>query len=238
MKKIAYLILFHFHFILVSQTTLSNEPLAQPSNLIFTSIKSYRVAAAYSAASPIPKGYLVLRKTGTSIVDIPIDGIMYKRGDNIGESQVVSVGNYTSFSPNHIVAGTNYYFAIFSFNGADSTINYLTDNPLIANAISLNTMLSPNYYGGISTTSSTFVSDLHKAINPHEKQSYSDYRDKFIIPFIARDTIDNQRVITCFYSGEHIIYSEPWDWTTFGFSREHSYPQSWMPWLQPYLFYH
>lgn len=208
---------------------VSVEPTAQASNIIYTTVKSYRIAASFSPASPAATGYLVLRKTGAAITDVPTDGIAYQRGDVIGASQVVSAGTATTFMLNYVFASTNYYFAIFAYNGADTTINYLTENPLLDNAISLSTMQTPNYYGSISTASTTFVDDLHALINPHKKQTYGNFGDKFIVPFIARDTINNQRVITCVYSGENVIYTAPWDWTANGFSREHTYPKSWMP---------
>lgn len=47
--------------------------------------------------------------------------------------------------------------------------------------------------------------------------------------FEARDTTDDQRVITCVYSGENHVYTEPFDWSTAGYSREHSYCHNWMP---------
>jgi hypothetical protein len=47
--------------------------------------------------------------------------------------------------------------------------------------------------------------------------------------FVARDTTDDRRVITCVYSGENKIYTEPFDFTTQGYSREHTYCHNWMP---------
>ncbi len=213
----------------VLPTSLATEPSAQASNLIFSNIKSYRISAAYTAASPIPEGYIVLRKTGSAITDIPIDSTVYQRGDMIGESKVVFSGNALAFIPNNIVANTNYYFAIFAYNGSGMACNYLTSNPLMSIVTSLGSMQPPTYYNTVSTSSATFVSDLHNKINPHIKQSYSNYGAKLVSLFIARDTTGDRRVITCVYSGENKIYSEPWDWTNNGFSREHTYCQSWMP---------
>jgi hypothetical protein len=50
-----------------------------------------------------------------------------------------------------------------------------------------------------------------------------------IAKFEMRDTVDNQRVLTCVYSGDNMLFSEPFDWTKTGFSREHSYCHNWMP---------
>lgn len=226
----AILLLMIANFPCLAQGTLpATEPLAQATNLVFFNIKSYRISATFTAASPAAEGYIVLRKTGSAITDIPSDGIIYQRGDMIGGSKVVGSGNVLSFIPNDIVANTHYYFAIFAYNGSGINRNYLTGAPLSGNVISLGSMQAPTYYSTVSTASSTFVSDLHNQINPHIKQTYGNYGIKFLMPFIARDTIANQRVVTCVYSGENKMYSEPWAWTSNGFSREHTYCQSWMP---------
>ncbi len=212
-----------------NNNSFATEPVAQAVNLIFSNIKSYRISAAFTAASPAPDGYIFLRKTGSAITDIPLDGNVYQRGDMIGGSKVVFSGNNLAFIPNGIIANTSYCFAIFAYNGSGTVRNYLTSNPLIGIVTSQGSMQPLTYYSSISTASTTFVTDLHNKINPHTIQSYSNYGAKFISHFIARDTIGGQRAITCVYSGENKIYSEPWDWTTNGFSREHTYCQSWMP---------
>jgi endonuclease I len=53
--------------------------------------------------------------------------------------------------------------------------------------------------------------------------------------FLARDTFatvgpfDFTRVINCVYSGETKLFNDPFDWTGAGYSREHTFPHSWMP---------
>ena len=73
------------------------------------------------------------------------------------------------------------------------------------------------------------MDDLHALINPHQMQYYSYYDDLMIPFFEARDTTLDRRVVTCVYSGENLIYTEPFDFTTYGYSREHTYCHSWMP---------
>ncbi len=205
------------------------EPLVQATNLVFFDVKSYRISAMFTAASPAAEGYIVLRKTGSAITDTPSDGVVYQRGDMIGGSKVVGSGNFLSFIPNNIIANTTYHFAIFAYNGSGVSRNYLTVAPLTGNVTSHGSMQASMYYSTVSTANNSFVSDLHNQINPHIKQTYNNYGVKFLMPFIARDTTGDQRVVTCVYSGENKIYSEPWAWTNNGFSREHTYCQSWMP---------
>lgn len=79
---------------------LASEPSTQPSALTFSSVKTYRVTGTFLAATPAPEGYIVLRRTAAAITDLPTDGTVYKRGDLIGNSQVVYSGTSTSFAPN------------------------------------------------------------------------------------------------------------------------------------------
>ena len=207
---------------------LATEPTAQPINLQFSNVKTYKINATFSATDSV-EGYLVLRKKGSPIMGVPIDGTVYQRGDIINDAQVVFSSDATSFSPNNIIAGTNYYFAIYSYNGPDNFRNYFTNTPLVGDVITPNSMMPASYYSNLSTASSTFMNDLHALINPHQTQYYSYYDDLMIAFFEARDTTEDRRVVTCVYSGENKIYNEPFDFTANGYSREHTYCHSWMP---------
>ncbi len=208
--------------------SFATEPAAQPTNLVFSNVKTYRFSGAFTAASGVD-GYIVLRKLGSAITDAPVDGVIYQRGDAIGATKVVYSNSAASFVPNNIIAGSNYYFAVFAYNGVGAARNYLQTSPLTANVTTPATMMSVSEYATISTASATFKSDLHALIYPHTTQFYSSY-GPFMVPlFEARDTTGDQRVITCVYSGENKMYIEPFDWTTAGYSREHTYCHNWMP---------
>ena len=208
--------------------TLATEPTSQPTALTFSNVKTYRLMASFTPVSSVD-GYIVLRKKGSAITGVPADGISYQRGDIIGDAQVVYSANTSSFVPNYIVASENYYFAVYAYNGPSTFRNYLTSSPLTGNVSTPSTMLPANYYSGISTTNTNLVSALHAKVNPHTMKYYSDYSTLFIKNFIVRDTTDNRRVVTCVYSGENKIYSEPFDFTTNGYSREHTFCHNWMP---------
>ena len=207
--------------------SLATEPANQASNLVFSNVKSYRLTGSFTPTTA--EGYLVLRKKGSAITGAPADGTVYQRGDIVGDAQVIYSGATTSFTPNNIVAGTDYYFAVYAYNGPGTYRNYVTTAPLVANVTSSGSMMPAGYYAGISTGSPTFVADLHNLTNPHQEQFYSNYGTLMVGLFAARDTTLNRRVITCVYSGENKIYTEPFDFTSAGYSREHTYPHSWMP---------
>jgi hypothetical protein len=96
-------------------------------------------------------------------------------------------------------------------------------------------MMPANEYATIDTGSTTFVTSLSAQINQRQTVFYSGYASTMINLFEARDTMVTVgtskffRVINCAYSGQARPYNEPFDWTTFDFSREHTYAHSWMP---------
>lgn len=208
--------------------SLATEPVNSPTNLTFSNVKSYRLKGQFTASSDA-EGYIVLRKKGSVITGMPADGVVYQRGDIVGDAQVVYAGNITSYWPNNIIAGTDYHFAVYPYNGTSTYINYKTTTPLVGVATTPATMVSPTEYAAISTASPTFVSALHALVNPHSMQFYSNYPTLMVQAFASRDTTLNRRVITCAYSGENKIYTEPFDFTANGFSREHTFAHSWMP---------
>ena len=207
---------------------LASEPLQQATNLTFSNTKTYSLNASFNPTDSVD-GYLVLRKKGSPITALPLDGSVYQRGDIIGDAQVVYSSNTTTISPNNIVAETDYYFAVFSYNGPNSFRNYLTNSPLIGDIITPNSMMPISYYNNINTSSPSFMNDLHGLTNPHQMQYYSYYDDLMIAFFESRDTTLDRRVVTCVYSGENKIYNEPFDFSATGYSREHTYCHSWMP---------
>ena len=210
--------------------TLATEPTVQPTAFSFTAVKSYHLNASFTPASPAPDaGYLVLKRAGSPVTDIPVDGVVYQRGDVIGNSKVVSSSMATAFFPSEIVANTTYYFAVFSYNGPGTYRNYLTASPLTGSVTSSASMQPSTYYNSAPTTNATFVTDLHNKINPHMMQFYSNYGSLMVSKFYARDTTAGQRVVTCVYSGLNQVYTEPFDFTANDFSREHTYCNSWQP---------
>jgi hypothetical protein len=205
----------------------ATEPASPATNMTFTNIKSYRFQMNYTAAAGSPEGYLVLRRDGATVTDVPVDGQAYMIGDMIGSSKVAYVGSGTSTWINYVGASQNYYFAVFPFNGPGAFRNYLTANSLSGNVTSAGSMLPAGYYSSVNTSAATFVADLTAVTAPHTDKFYSNYGPYMCSLFWARDTTAGQRAITCVYSGENFVYSEPWAWTVF--SREHTFCHSWMP---------
>ncbi len=215
------------HLYAIGTNNLATEPTTNPTNLTFPLVKAYTVGGQYTAGTNA-ENYIVLWKNGAAVTGMPTDGTSYKRGDVIGDARVAYIGSGTGFTPRGIIANQNYHFTVYAFNGPAGFENYKTTTPAIGNVTSQGEQIG-NYYAGISSGSTTFLSDLSALINPHTVVSYFNYKTTLMNQFEIRDTTNGQSFVTCVYSGERKVFNEPFDWTAQGYSREHSYCHSWMP---------
>jgi endonuclease I len=93
------------------------------------------------------------------------------------------------------------------------------------------------YYNSINSASSSFITDLESRIRtPYTRITYDNYKTTIVPNFESRDTTSSRKVITCIYSGLNYVYTPPFAWigsvgvnSDSGFSREHTWCQSWMP---------
>lgn len=208
--------------------SFATQPTAQPTALSFSNIKSYRAQVAFTAASGNPDGYLILKKESTStITDIPSNGVAYKTGDAIGSSKVIYSGSGVNIGLSNIYAGLSYELAVFSYNGSGAFTNYLTGTPLTGAFTALTSMQPAMEYSSLNVTNVNFLSSLSAQIYPHQSVFYGNYDETMIKLFTARDTTNGDKVVTCVYSSENYVYTEPFVWGYM--SREHSYCHNWMP---------
>lgn len=112
--------------------TLSGEPTAHASSFSATANSQTQIDLAFSAASTITNaaGYLILQRSGAAPTGAPTDATSYSVGNTIGDGTVAAIITNTadvSKSITGLSAGTQYYFALFPYNGSASTINYKTD---------------------------------------------------------------------------------------------------------------
>lgn len=112
-----------------SRSTLVSEPAAQPTALGFSNVKNSSLNVSFTGAAGAA-GYVVLRKTGSAVSDVPVDGAAYSKGNDIGASIVAYVGTDITFAETNLIGSTNYFYAVFSFKGTGQSVNYLTASPL------------------------------------------------------------------------------------------------------------
>lgn len=206
----------------------SNEPAANPTNLVFSSITSYSYQVGFTAAAA--DGFIMIRSRNGVPTSAPVDGVTYQRGDQIGNAKVLTTGLTTSFVVDGTKAGEINHIQVFAYNGSGAGINYRQVAPLSGN-LTTSATGEGSYYAGINPLASSFVTDLQNRIrNPHVKVNYDQYDETMMTRFAVSDTAANQRVASCVYSGQVYTYTAPFAWyTATPFSREHTWCVSWTP---------
>ncbi len=118
-------------------STLVAAPTAQPTALVFSNVGAQSLTGNFTAATGAPAGYLVIRKKDSAPTGSPAGGVTYTVGDALGDATVVHVGSATTFNDVGLLGQATYHYAIFSYNGSGTTINYLTTAPLANSQLTL-----------------------------------------------------------------------------------------------------
>ncbi len=202
-------------------------PIGNPVNSKINHISAYDFEVSFSKVE-FASNYLVLMSTNQENNSEPELGKTYSRGDKIGNAKVVQFSNDTLISPNVIRALTTYYIVVFCSYYKQGKLNYVVSNPLKIK-VSTSGLSYGNYYESISSSAPNFISSLTELINPHIVLPYSAYKSTVLQQLELHDTVAGKRFVECAYTGERKIITEPFEWTTSGYSREHTFPHSWMP---------
>ena len=115
--------------------TLCTAPLAQPTGLTFKYTTNTTVSGDFTAASPAPTGYLVVRYPAGGTTTAPVDNTVYAVGASLGAGTVVAnvFAAPLTFNATGLVASTSYDFYVYSFaNTGCAGPAYLTSSPLTA----------------------------------------------------------------------------------------------------------
>lgn len=110
-------------------------PAAQPTALNLSSVTTTTLSGSFTAASPAPSKYLIVRSTSAT-APAPINGTSYSVGaTTLGAgTYVVSNSTALTFSETALTSNTKYYYYVFSFNDTcTGAPYYLTVSPLVAN---------------------------------------------------------------------------------------------------------
>ncbi len=121
----------------VTAASACSTPTAQPTSLVLSNTSATSVSGSFTAASPTPNKYLVVRSTSaTAPSPGPVNGTAYNVGNTINGATVISVSNSNSFTDNSLSGNTKYYYYIYSYNDTScSGAAYNTTNPLTNNVV-------------------------------------------------------------------------------------------------------
>jgi hypothetical protein len=131
-------------------------PTAQPTALVLTSGGTTSINGSFTAATPTPDRYLVVRTTGNT-APAPANGTTYTTGTSAALGGYVEVaGTATNFSSTGLNPGTTYYYWVFSYNSQCSGGPvYNTATPLTVSASTGGAFISAT--SGNWNTGSTWV---------------------------------------------------------------------------------
>jgi len=120
--------------------TLKAESAGPVTNFMAFPASPTQVTNTWSAVAglPTPDGYLILRRNGNIVSNVPQDGVAYEHGSLLGDSRVsiVTNGSYEVYLHSNMTSCSTYHFVIypFSWNGVSGeTYNYYTNNPATTN---------------------------------------------------------------------------------------------------------
>jgi hypothetical protein len=118
------------------QGTLNSEPTLQPSAIVFTNVTENSMTLSWTNGDGTNR--IIVARTST-VNAAPTDGVEYvanstfSLGDNLGlNNYIVYSGTSNTFNLTGLNANTTYYFAIYEYNGTNTSNNYLIPGPATA----------------------------------------------------------------------------------------------------------
>jgi hypothetical protein len=135
--------------------TIASNPTSSATALS-APVTTGTVNASFTHASPLPGGYIVLRKANTDFTgsDLPINNTTYTIGSTIGGATVIAIlNNATNSFSNAPGCGTFYYAVVSASNNSGTCGNYLTSSYASAGPIVITTTTGISYTGSPWCTS-------------------------------------------------------------------------------------
>jgi hypothetical protein len=114
-------------------------PSAQPTALTFPTLTSTSLNGSFTAASPAPSGYLIVRSNSATPPTLT-NGITYAVGSTaLGAGTLVIQGsavtsNTTSFTSGTLTSNTRYYYHIFSYNNSCTGAPFYNSSTPLSNS--------------------------------------------------------------------------------------------------------
>lgn len=95
-------------------------PTAQPTALVLTTVSSSQINGSFTAASPAPNSYLVVRYASGGAATNPVDGTSYTAGAAALGGTIVQASSATTFNNTGLTQGTTYDYKVYSYNNSCS----------------------------------------------------------------------------------------------------------------------
>jgi len=135
-----------------------SAPTAQPTAFVSSYITASGFSGSFTAATPAPSHYLIVRYASGATPTAPVDYTNYASGATLGTGTVVASTTATTFLQTGLTAATTYDYYVYSFNnsGCYGPV-YLTSSPLYAAVTTCGTAVG---VPGTPACSSTFPNNF------------------------------------------------------------------------------
>lgn len=108
----------------------ATEPPAAPTGFNAGKVTGNATELSFTAPAVAPDGYIVLSKAGSAPTGVPVDGAVYSSASTIGDSYVQGIIMSPSIAVGGLNTSSDYFFAIYPFNGSGTGINFKNTSPL------------------------------------------------------------------------------------------------------------
>lgn len=108
----------------------ATEPPTSPSDFNADKVTGNAAQISFTSTLVPADGYIVLRKLGSAPTGVPVDGAAYTAGGTIGDSYIQDVIMSSPFVVGGLNSSSNYYFAVYPFNGTGTGTNFKNTSPL------------------------------------------------------------------------------------------------------------
>lgn len=139
-------------------TSPCTTPVAQPTSLVVNPLSNTSISGSFTAASPAPSGYMVVRSTSAT-APTPTNGTNYAVGNTTltpGTTNVIQNGTGLTFTDTGLTGNTKYYYYVYSYNNScTGAPNYNSVSPLTNNAITCPASATPASTASITGTGFT-----------------------------------------------------------------------------------
>lgn len=209
-------------------------PTQQVSEFMVVETFAWKIKLSFKVPTTSDSAILIISRS--PLTSVTLTNKFYGVGSNIsGDIKVVKKFYNGTNTINHtiygLLANTDYYLAMYTFNNNTNGIFYNQTNPPRL-TIKTKGRTFGNYYSTLDTNKATFLSKLGVLLRNHNFNPtwYTDFRN-IVTEVYERDTFlkdSSKKYVVCDYSNIKAFYSPPFSFNMTGFNREHTLPKNWM----------
>lgn len=208
-------------------------PTQQVSDFMVVETFAWKIKLSFKVPTTSDSAILIISRS--PLTSVTLTNKFYGTGSNIsGDIKVVKKFYKGTNTINHtiygLLANTDYYMAMYTFNNNTNGIFYNQTNPPRL-TIKTKGRTIGNYYSNLDTNKATFLSKLGVLLRNHNLSSYDSFDEHLVTELYERDTFINnesKKFVACEYSNIKAFYTGKFSFPATNFNREHTLPKNWM----------